>query len=152
MQIKPMNLVWIAMALCLAGLAPAAAGFRSPESLIRNVYAHYGSGTSDLSRGLPRDPETAARFFDPALRSAWSAPRKAPYDFLVQSATWKLGGVSITTLRKQFDKTYVAVSFDNAGRAVTLNFIVVNGPEGWVISDVESPHDSLRMYLAQHRN
>ena len=78
MQIKPMSLVWIAMVLCLAGLAPAAAGFRSPESLIRNVYAHYGSGTSDLSRGLPRDPETAARFFDPALRSAWSAPRKAP--------------------------------------------------------------------------
>jgi hypothetical protein len=53
-------------------------------------------------------------------------------------------------LRKQFDKTYVAVAFDNNGRAVTLNFIVVNGPGGWVISDVESPHDSLRMFLAQH--
>jgi hypothetical protein len=49
-----------------------------------------------------------------------------------------------------FDKTYVAVAFDNNGRAVTLNFIVVNGPGGWVISDVESPHDSLRMFLAQH--
>ena len=39
---------------------------------------------------------------------------------------------------------------DNGGRAATLNFIVVNGPGGWVISDVESPHDSLRMFLAQH--
>jgi hypothetical protein len=28
----------------------------------------------------------------------------------------------------------------------------VNGPDGWVISDVESPHDSLRMFLAQYRN
>jgi hypothetical protein len=28
---------------------------------------------------------------------------------------------------------------------------VVNGPDGWVIYDVESPHDSLRMVLAQYR-
>ena len=59
--------------------------------------------------------------------------------------------VSIAILRKQFDKTYVAVTFDNQSRAITLNFIVVDGPDGWVISDVESPHDSLRMFLAQFR-
>jgi len=137
----------------LAGLAavPADAGFRSPESLIRNVYAHYGNGAAELSNGLPRDPETARQFFDPTLRNAWTAPRDQPYDFLVQSPTWKLGPVSIAILRKQFDKTYVAVSFGNHGRAVTLNFIVVNGPDGWLISDVESPHDSLRMFLAQFR-
>ena len=78
-------------------------------------------------------------------------PRDAPYDFLVQSPTWKLGPVSSAILRKQFDKTYVVVTFDNNGRAITLNFIVINGPEGWVISDVESPHDSLRLFLAQFR-
>lgn len=149
-----MSLPWIAAALVVwgAGLAPADAGFRSPESLIRNVYAHYGSGASELSRGLPRDAETAARFFDPPLGRAWSRPRRAPYDFLVQGSSWKLGAVSITIMRKQFDKTYVAVSFENAGRPVALNFIVVNGADGWVISDVESPHDSLRMFLAQHGN
>jgi hypothetical protein len=86
------------------------------------------------------------------LRKAWSSLKNEPYDFLVQSAAWKLGAVSISILRKQFDKTYVAVAFDNNGRAVTLNFIVVNGPDGWVISDVESPHDSLRLFLAQHTN
>jgi ribulose bisphosphate carboxylase small subunit len=58
----------------------------------------------------------------------------------------------MSILRRQFDKTYVAVAFDNHGRAVTLNFIVVNGPDGWVSADVESPHDSLRMFLAQYRN
>ena len=141
------------MSVLLAGLgvAPAAAGFRSPESLIRNVYAHYGQGASELSKGLPRDAETASQFFDPSLRKAWSAPRDQPYDFLVQSATWKLGPVGIAVLRKQFDKTYVTVTFDNNNRAITLNFIVVNGPEGWLISDVESPHDSLRMFLDQFR-
>ena len=41
-------------------------------------------------------------------------------------------------------------AFDNNGRAVTLNFILVNGPDGWLIADVESPHDSLRMFLAQY--
>jgi hypothetical protein len=130
----------------------AAAGFRSPESLVRNVYAHYGDRSSDLSSGLPHDTATARQFFDPSLREAWISLKNQPYDFLVQSATWKLGAISITILRKQFDKTYVAVAFDNNGRAVTLNFIAVNGPDGWVIADVESPHDSLRMFIAQHRN
>jgi hypothetical protein len=154
MQIKLMTPVRVlaAITLLLAGLAsPVQAGFRSPESLIRNVYAHYGLGASEFSKGLPRDGETARQFFDQSLRAAWSAPRDQPYDFLVQSPTWKLGPVAITILRKQFDKTYVAVAFDNQGRAVTLSFIVVNGPDGWLIADVESPHDSLQMFLAQFK-
>jgi hypothetical protein len=141
--------IWVLLAG--VGAAPADAGFRSPESLIRNVYAHYGQGTSELSKGLPRDAETASQFFDPSLRTAWTAPRDQPYDFLVQSPTWKIGSVGIAILRKHFDKTYVTVTFDNNGRAITLNFIVVNGPDGWLISDVESPHDSLRLFLDQFR-
>jgi hypothetical protein len=134
------------------GAVPAEAGFRSPVSLVRNVYAFYGKGAPDLSKGLPRDEETTRQFFDPGMRVLWRTVKDEPYDFLVQSPTWKLGGISITILRKQFDKTYVAVAFDNNGRAVTLNFILVNGPEGWLISDVESPHDSLRMFLEQFHN
>lgn len=133
-------------------LAAAEAGFRTPESLVRNVYAYYGEGTPELSKGLPRDDATARQFFDPSLRKAWSAPRTEPYDFLVQSPSWKLGPVAIAILRRQYDKTYVAANFDNHGRPVTLNFILVNGPEGWLITDVESPHDSLRMFLEQFRN
>ena len=33
-----------------------------------------------------------------------------------------------------------------------LDFIVVDGADGWVILDVESPHDSLRMFLAQYKD
>jgi hypothetical protein len=33
-----------------------------------------------------------------------------------------------------------------------LDFIVVDGADGRVILDVESPHDSLRMFLAQCKN
>jgi hypothetical protein len=133
-------------------LAAAEAGFRTPESLVRNVYAYYGKGAPELSKGLPRDDATARQFFDPSLRKAWSSPRTEPYDFLVQSPSWKLGPVAIAIIRKQYDKTYVAANFDNHGRKVALNFILVNGPEGWLITDVESPHDSLRMFLAQFRN
>ena len=86
------------------------------------------------------------------LREAWLSSRKTPYDFMVQSPTWKLGAISISLLRKQFDKTYVIASFDNRGRAVIMNFVLVNGLDGWVIYDVESPHDSLRAFLAQYRN
>ncbi|MCC8958115.1 hypothetical protein H8B02_33235 [Bradyrhizobium sp. Pear77] len=133
------------------GAAATDAGFRTPESLIRNVYAHYGKGSAAFSNGLPRDDETARQFFDSPLRSAWTALHDAPYDFLAQSPTWRLGPISIAIPRRQFDRADVTVTFDNDGRAVTLNFIVVNGPDGWVIADVESPHDSLRMFLAQFR-
>src|SRR5229473_1569697 len=118
------------------GVSTADAGFRSPESLVRNVYAYYGDRSSDLSSGLPRDSATARQFFDPSLRKAWNSLKNEPYDFLVQSPTWKLGAVSISILRKQFDRTYVGVAFDNHGLAVTMNFIVVSGPGGWVIYDV----------------
>jgi hypothetical protein len=148
---RPFKRLAILVLLASLGAVPANAGFRSPESLIRNVYAHYGQGASELSKGLPRDTETASQFFDPSLRNVWTAPRHQPYDFLVQSPTWKLGPVGIAILRKQFDKTYVTVTFDNNGRAITLNFIVVNGPDGWLISDIESPHDSLRLFLDQFR-
>ena len=151
--VTAMARIFAALLFLLAGLdAPAQAGFRSLESLVSNVYAHYGAGSSDLSNGLPRDSATARQFFDPSVRGAWSSQKHPPYDFLVQSPTWKLGAISISILRKQFDKTYVAVAFDNNGRAVTLNFIVVKGIDGWVILDVESPHDSLRMFLAQYKN
>jgi hypothetical protein len=157
---QAMAKIWTTMLVPLAGLVLLAgpcisiveAGFRSPESLVRNVYAYYGDRSSDLSSGLPRDAATVRQFFDPSLREAWSSSSKPPYDFLVQSPRWKLGAVSIAILRKQFDKTYVAVAFDNQGRAVTMNFILVNGPDGWVIYDVESPHDSLRAFLAQYRD
>ena len=134
------------------GLSTVEAGFRSPESLVRNVYAYYGDRSSDLSNGLPRDSAAAHQFFDRSLQAAWISLKDEPYDFFVQSPAWNLGAVSISILRRQFDKTYVAVAFDNNGRAVTLNFILVEGPDGWVISDVESPYDSLRMFLAQYGN
>ena len=130
----------------------AQAGFRSPESLVRNVYAYYGDRSSALSSGLPRDADTARQFFDPSLRDAWRSSKNPPYDFLVQSPTWKLSAITIAILRRQFDKTYVTASFDNQGRALTMNFVLVNGPDGWVIYDVESPHNSLRAYLAQYRD
>lgn len=136
----------------LCGVFPAKAGFRSPESLIRNVYAYYGDRSSPLANGLPHDAETAQAFFDSGLRDAWRAPNKAPYDFLVQSTTWKLGAISIAILLRQYDKTHVSVGFDNQGRRVTMNFILVKGAGGWVVYDVESPHDSLRAFLAQYRN
>jgi len=145
-------LTLVGAVLLAATASRSDAGFRSPESLVRNVYAYYGDRTSALSSGLPHDADAARQFFDPGLREAWRAPNKAPYDFLVQSATWKLGAVSISILLRQFDKTYVAAGFDNQSRRVTMNFILVNGPDGWVIYDVESPHDSLRAFLAQYRN
>jgi len=148
MAIRPLLLG--ALLACF-GIMPLQAGFRSPESVLRNVYAYYGDRSSDLSSGLPRDPDTARQFFDQPLQQAWVSS-KPPYDFLVQATSWKLGPVSIAIIRKQFDKTYVTASFINSGRKVSLNFIVVNGPDGWVIADVESPHDSLRLFLAQYRN
>src|ERR1700736_6401843 len=138
------KIVGTILVFVIAVLEASAAGFRSPESLVRNLYAHYGDRSSDLSSGLPHDSATARQFFDASLQAPWISLKKEPYDFFVQSARWKLG-ISISILRKQFDKTYVAVAFDNNGRAVTLNFIVVSGPGGWGLAGVASPHESLRL-------
>jgi hypothetical protein len=144
--------LFAAILVLLGGVSAVQAGFRSPESLVQNLYAYYGDRSSDLSSGLPRDAATARQFFDPAVRGAWNLSKKQPYDFFVQSPTWKLGAVAVSILRRQYDKTYVAAAFNNNGRAVALNFVLVNGPDGWVIIDVESPRDSLRMFLAQYKN
>jgi hypothetical protein len=52
---------FLSILLLLAGLGVTGseAGFRSPESVARNVYAYYGEGSPDFSSGLPRDSGTA---------------------------------------------------------------------------------------------
>ena len=145
-------LIALMMATLWLPLRSARAGFQTPESLIRNVYAYYGQGSPGYAEGLPRDPDTARRFFDPALLRLWTTVKAAPYDFFVQSSTWKPGALDVAILRKEFDRTYVAVNFRNRGKPVTLNFIVVKERDGWLIYDVETPHDSLRMFLSQFRN
>jgi hypothetical protein len=80
MQIKPMAKRIAAMLALLAGLivSSAEAGFRSPESRVRNVYAYYSNGNSELSQGLPRDTETAEKFFD-SLAAVSRATSKLDY-------------------------------------------------------------------------
>lgn len=142
----------IAMLLAAIGLLcprAALAGFRTPQSLVQNLYAWYGDGSSDFSHGLPRDEVTARQFFQPSLARAWLDPAPRPFDFLVQATAWKLGAVAITGTIKQFDKTYVRVAFMNQGKPVALNIVIVSGDDGWVISDVESTHDLLTSFLAR---
>jgi hypothetical protein len=69
------------------GVMPLEAGFRSPESLIRNVYAHYGQGSPGFSGGLPHDFNTARRFFDSRLQTDWASSKRLPYDFFVQGTS-----------------------------------------------------------------
>jgi hypothetical protein len=140
------------MLLAAAGwLCPQAAlaGFRSPQSLVQNLYAWYGEGSPDYSRGLPRDEEIARRFFQPSLARAWLDETPRPFDFLVQATAWRLGAVAIIGTIKQFDRTYVRVAFMNQGKPVALNLVIVNGDDGWVIADIESTHDSLTGFLAR---
>ena len=142
----------IAMLLAAVGLLcprAAAAGFRTPQSLVQNLYAWYGSGSPDFSHGLPRDEVTARQFFQPSLARAWLDPAPRPFDFLVQATSWKIGSVAITGTIKQFDRTYVRVAFVNHDKPVALNIVIVDGDDGWLISDVESTHDSLTGFLAR---
>jgi len=122
--------------------APLEAGFRSPESLVRNVYAYYGNGSAGLSPArLPHDPETARQFFDEPLQNSWASSRP-PYDFSVQSTSWKTRRpYSIAVARRQFDKNLCRGRLQQQRPRHSLNFIVVKGPDGWVIIDVESPYD-----------
>jgi hypothetical protein len=69
------------------GVMPLKAGFHSRESLLRNVYVHYGQGSPGFSGGLPRDSDTARRFFDSRLQADWASSKRLPYDFFVQGTS-----------------------------------------------------------------
>jgi hypothetical protein len=141
----------LAIGSALIALLPstATAGFRTPQSLVQNLYAWYGEGSPDFSHGLPRDEATARRFFRPTLARAWTDDAPRPFDFLVQATSWKISAVAITGTITQFDRTYVRVAFVNRDNPVALNIVIVNGDDGWLISDVESTHDSLTGFLAR---
>jgi hypothetical protein len=127
----------------------AAAGFRTPQSLVQNLYAWYGEGSPDFSHGLPHDEAIARRFFQAPLARAWMDDTQRPFDFLVQSTSWKIGTVAITGTIKQYDRTYVRVAFVNKDKPVALNIVIVRDDDGWVIADVESTQDSLTGFLAR---
>jgi len=52
---------------------------------------------------------------------------QAALQFSGAKPDWKLGAISISILRKQFDKIYVTVAFDTRA-SVTMNFILVTVP------------------------
>ena len=139
----------VAIGLSILGSFPALAGFRTPQSLVQNLYAYYGEGSPDLSHGLPRDEITARRFFQPALARAWMDDGPRPFDFVVQATSWKIGAVAITGTIKQFDRTYVRVAFVNQDKPVALNIVIVRDDDGWLISDIESTQDSLTGFLGR---
>jgi hypothetical protein len=125
----------------------ALAGFRSPQSLVQNLFAYYGDGSPEYSQGLPRDEATARNFFEPSLARAWLDPSPRPFDFLVQATAWKLGPVAISGTIKQFDRSYVHVVFVNHARPVELDIVIVKDDSGWVIADVANAYDSLTSFL-----
>jgi hypothetical protein len=146
----PIAILLAAVGLCWA--QPAAAGFRTPQSLVQNLYAYYGEGSPDFSHGLPRDETTARRFFQPALARAWMDDGPRPFDFVVQATSWKIGAVAITGTIKQFDRTYVRIAFVNQDKPVALNIVIVRDDDGWLIGDIESTQDSLTSFLGRLRN
>lgn len=144
----------IALLLAAVGLLcpqTAVAGFRTPQSLVQNLYAFYGNGSPEYSRGLPHDEATARQFLHASLVRGWVDLTPQPFDFLVQATSWKIGPVAITGTIRQFDRTYVRVVFSNRNRPVALNIVIQQSDDGWVISDVESTHDSLVGFLLRLR-
>ncbi len=153
MQYKPMKTAAATALALFLGAVSAAAGVQIAGIAGPHVYAITAAAPPNCPRACRTTPRPRPKFFDPSLRSAWMAPRREPYDFLVQGfqleARRHLDRGTAQAVRRGH---YLDVAFSNQGRAVRLNFIVVNGPDGWVISDIESPHDSLRAFLVQHRN
>ena len=145
------------IAMLLAGfgmLCPqaASAGFRTPQSLVQNLYAWHGDGSPDYSHGLPHDEATARQFFHPSLARGLVDLAPQPFDFLVQATSWSIGPVVITGTIRQFDRTYVRVVFANRDRPVALNIVIRESDDGWLISDIESAHDSLVGFLFRLRS
>jgi hypothetical protein len=146
------------VALAVAGPTPADAGFKTPESLIQNLYAFYGDRSSELSSGFPRDPAIYRAFYSRELEQLALAAKPVQHDFFIQDWTWK-SPLIVRTVRTSKDgliddlvfrpgsPEYLSVVFRNMDRHVYLMFELVRGADGWRIGDVIGKSGSYRNFL-----
>lgn len=140
-----------AFALALLAAAPAQAQFATPEEAVKQLYALYGTGKTDLM-GLPNEAKVLRRFFVPAVVQGYQKAELIDADFFVQGQDFELSDVTVAPASVSGDKATIAVDLKNMGQPLHLDFELAKAKDGWRIADARVPKgDTLRKMLARSR-
>jgi hypothetical protein len=135
---------WIATSMLATVLVtgPALAQFKTPEAAVESLYATYTKPGSDGF--ADRD---APRYFDAALLKLWRAAKVKDSDFFIQGQDFEVKDVKVTPASVSGDKAEAIATFRNFGEPMRITYVLVQGKDGWRITDARSKSDTLRAEL-----
>ena len=121
---------------------PALAQFKTPEAAVQGLYAIY---TKPDSVGF--SDRDAPRFFDAGLQRLWRAAKHQDADFFIQGQDFELKDVKVAPASISGDKAEAIVTFRNFGQPSRITYSLVQGKDGWRITDARSGSETLRTAL-----
>jgi hypothetical protein len=142
------RLAAVAAALWLSFTPPAHAQSKAPDETIKAIYAFYAGANA---KGFPNDAKTAAQFFEPGLARLWTRAKNIDADFFIQGQDFELGPVTTGAPRVQGKRAFVPVSFTNFKKPVSLEFEMIESPDGWRVYNVKAGRATLRDSMAKAR-
>lgn len=133
------GLACISMFATVLLTSPALAQFKTPEAAVESLYATYTKPGSD---GF--SDRDAPRFMDAPLLKLWRAAKNKDSDFFIQGQDFEVKDVKVLPAAISGDKAETAVTFRNFGKPMRLTYTLVQGKDGWRISDARSGKETLR--------
>ncbi len=120
---------------------PAAAP--SPETLIRDLYAHYLDTAPDTVVGFDfTDPTVANAYFDPALAKLVIADAKASdpklnFDPFIEGQDFEIKAVTTSLKAQTSTSATVTAEFENFEEKKTVTFKLTKVGGRWRIADIQ---------------
>ncbi len=139
MKLRLVTLTAVAFA-SLVGTAQAQ--FKTPEAAVEGLYAIYTKPGSD---GF--SDRDAPRYFDAALLKLWRAAKFQDADFFIQGQDFELKDVQVAPATVSGDKAEAIATFRNFGQPSRITYTLVQGKDGWRITDARSGSETLRAAL-----
>ncbi len=132
-------LACVSMIATMLLTGPALAQFKTPEAAVQGLYALY-----EKSNSVGFSDRDAPRYFDAALQKLWRAAKFQGADFFIQGQDFEVKDVKVLPAAISGDKAETAVTFRNFGKPMRLTYTLVQGKDGWRISDARSGKETLR--------
>ncbi len=132
----------LALVVAIVVSAPASAQFKTPEAAVQGLYAIYAKPDS-----VGFSDRDAPRYFDAALLRMWRAAKFQDADFFIQGQDFEIKDVKVAPASISGDKAEATVTFRNFGEPSRITYILVQGKDGWRITDARSDSETLRTAL-----
>jgi hypothetical protein len=139
MTLRLVTLTAVAFAILLG---TAQAQFKTPEAAVEALYTIYTKPNSD---GF--SDRDAPRYFDAALLKLWRAAKFKDSDFFIQGQDFEVKDVKVTPASVNGDKAEAIASFRNFGEPMRITYVLLQGKDGWRITDARSKSETLRAEL-----